>query len=321
MNSAPVCSVIVPIYRHEAYLRECLESVYAQSFRDIELILIDDLSPDASFRIASELAGTPRYRARFRRIICEQNAVNSGAHYSLNRGISLATGKYIAPLNSDDRYHPARLSQMVEEMQGQDSRFAFSAVDPFCGPGGQIHEGLLHVIGFLDYVAPRLPSLSFALLRHNCALSTGNFVIRRDLCEEVGEFIGLRLAHDWDFLLRAILIEEPLYIPEALYDYRLHPDNTFSAVADRAMVETQACLTRYFRAIARGPTRNRLAPSPLNWPQIFEHYLKTWKIEHLWQQVSTGHVASGRMLEKPSSARITTARPRQGMRAEPLPPA
>jgi glycosyltransferase involved in cell wall biosynthesis len=153
-------------------------------------------------------------------VVCEQNAANSGAHYSLNRGLALAEGEYLFPLNSDDRYHPLRLASMIDAMQAQDRRFAFSAVNPFCAPGGQVHEGLLHLIGFLDFNAPRLPSLSFAFLRYNCALSTGNFAIRRDLFRQVGGFVDLKLAHDWDYVLRVIPWEEPLYVATALYEDR-----------------------------------------------------------------------------------------------------
>lgn len=296
MNAVPTCSVVVPIYRHAAYLRECLDSVFAQSHPDIELILIDDASPDDSFEIAQQLSASPRYRARFRRIVCEQNAVNSGAHHSLNRGIGLATGGFVFLLNSDDRYHPARLARMVEEMRAQPSGFAFSAVNPICGPGGKVHEGLLHIISYLDHLAPGLPSLSFAFLRYNCALSTGNFVIRRDVLDRVGPFVDLRLAHDWDFALRVIALAEPLYVPEPLYDYRLHPENTFTAVADRGLLETAACLNRYFQTIARGPVPNPLAPSPHNWPFVFEHYLELWDLEPTWRRISSGRVSNSRTM-------------------------
>lgn len=294
MSAAPLCSVVVPIYRHAAYLGECLESVFAQTWPDIELILIDDASPDASFSIAQRLSASPRYVDRFRRIVCEQNAVTEGAHHSLNRGIGLATGDIILLLNSDDRYHPCRLASMVEHMQAHSSRFAFSAVNPVCGPGGRVHEGLTHIINYLDYASPGLPSLSFAFLRYNCALSTGNFAIRRDLLDQVGPFVDLKLAHDWDFALRLILLEEPLYVPDPLYDYRLHPGNTFTAVADRSYLEGQFCLSRFFQAVAQGPVPNRLAPSPINWPVVFEHYLEIWEMEPMWRRLSSGHVVASR---------------------------
>lgn len=289
--SLPItCSVVVPIYRHETYLIECLESVYEQDWPEIELILIDDRSPDRSFEIARSLTDSPRYRQRFRRIVCEQNSVNSGAHFSLNRGISLATGDYVFLLNSDDAYHPARLARMVGQMQARSSRFAFSAVNPVCGPGGKVHEGLLNIISFLDFVGPSLPALSFGFLLCNCALSTGNFAIERRLLDQVGPFVDLKLAHDWDFALRVIPLEEPLYVSEPLYDYRLHPENTFSAVADRGRSETQACLTRYFQSIAQGPVPNRLAPTPGNWPGVFEHYVKLWDLDQIQARAATGDV-------------------------------
>lgn len=297
MSAAVTCSVVVPIYRHEAYLRQCLDSVHAQDWADIELILIDDCSPDGSYEIARSLCDSPGYRQRFRRIVCEQNVSNSGAHFSLNRGISLATGDYVFLLNSDDAYHPSRLTRMVGEMQARGGRFAFSAVNPICGPGGKVHEGLLNIISFLDFVGPGLPSLSFAFMLCNCALSTGNFAIERRLLQQVGEFVDLKLAHDWDFALRVIPLEEPIYVSEALYDYRLHSENTFTTVADRGRSETGVCLSRYFTTILRGKVPNELAPTPVNWPFLFEFYVEMWELLPLWQRLLRGAGPGARTIQ------------------------
>jgi glycosyltransferase involved in cell wall biosynthesis len=296
----PLCSVVVPSYRHEAYLREALESVYRQSYPRIELIVIDDGSPDRSFEIACEMTQSMAYRQRFERIVCERNPANTGAHFSLNRGADLARGDYVFFLNSDDRYHPARLSAMISEMRSTGRGFAFSAVNPISAPGRFIHEWLLDVILKADMGIARLPSLSFALLRRNHAFSTGNFAIRRELLRAIGPFIDLKITHDWDFALRAMTFEEPLYIPEPLYDYRLHGSNTqFGTEAHRGNVESEVALMRYFALVKSGQVRNRLAPTPANWPGVFEHYLRVWGMEDLWKKVAFGYVPSDRTLEGP----------------------
>lgn len=287
-ESLPLCSVVVPVYKHERWLRECLDSVLAQTYPRIELLVIDDRSPDRSFELAQELVASPAYRHRFERIVCQQNPTNRGAHESLNTGIALARGEYLFLLNSDDRYHPARLSRMVAEMREQNARFAFSGIAPLLTPGSQIPAGLGEGIASLEFRAPLLPSLSFAFLQFNCTVTTGNFAVRRDLADAVGPFVDLKLTHDWDFALRAIVHEEPLYVADALYDYRLHPTNTFTAVADRAGLETQLCLTRYFREISRTRAPNAAAPAPYNWPSVFGHLLQLWHLDQLWAATVAG---------------------------------
>lgn len=290
----PMCSVVVPVYKHERWLRECLDSVLLQTYPFLELIIIDDCSPDRSFALAQELSASSAYQHRFERIVCQQNADNQGAHYSLNAGVALARGQYLFLLNSDDRYHPARISRMVAEMRNEDARFAFSAVAPLLTPGSEVPATLLEGISSLEFRAPFLPSLSFAFLQFNCTVTTGNFAIRRDLADAVGPFIDLKLTHDWDYVLRTIVREEPLYVADPLYDYRLHPTNTFTAVADRAVVETQICLRRYLSQVAKGATQNRSAPSPTNWPNLFEAYLRLWGLEDTWKALSEGHSRSAR---------------------------
>lgn len=290
----PLCSVVVPLYKHQQWLRECLDTVLHQTYPRIELIVIDDRSPDGSYALAQELTRAPAYVRRFERIVCQQNASNQGAHHSLNTGIALARGEYLFLLNSDDRYHPARLTRMVAEMRENGSRFAFSGISPLLTPGSQMPASLLDGIAALEFRAPLLPSLSFAFLQFNCTVTTGNFAVRRDLADAVGPFIDLKLTHDWDFALRAIVHEEPLYVADALYDYRLHPTNTFVVVADRAITETEICLTRYFRSAAQDPMENLRAPSPINWPGAFEHHILQCGLDNLWTRIARGHVRESR---------------------------
>lgn len=294
MSTPALCSVIVPLYRHEAYVEEALQSVAAQTYGPLELIVIDDCSPDASHARAQALCESAGFRQRFTRIVVHRKDANRGAHDSLNEGIAGASGKYLAILNSDDRYHPERLQRMIDAMQRANRAFAYSAVQPLLEAGARMHRGFAQLLHFTDHIAPNLPGRSFALLRHNCALTTGNFVLRRDFAARVGLFSELVLAHDWDYLLRAMALEEPLFVGERLYDYRLHAGNTFSAVADRALAENQVCLTRYFQSVAAEPPPNTDCPNPWHWPGVFELFLRQWGLERLWLRMAHGHVAEGR---------------------------
>lgn len=292
--SGRLCSVVIPVYKHEAYLEEALESVFEQTHRDLELILIDDCSPDDSFAIACRHLASPRFKQRFRRLECLRNDTNSGAHASLNRGLSLAAGDYLFLLNSDDRFHPERISVLLNALETTGSRFAFSAINPLCKDGQLPPANALQLAQLIRFSGMTLPSRSFAFLSGNCTITTGNFAMRRDLYHQTGPFAGLLLAHDWDYVLRVMTTDEPVYVDRPLYDYRVHSSNTFSQLGALAGIETEVCLTRYFTLLTRGSVRNPLCPNPRDWPGIFEWYLARRGLTRLWERVAHGYVASGR---------------------------
>lgn len=96
-------SVIIPVYKVEAYIRECLDSVIHQTYKNLEIILIDDGSPDQCGQICDEYAG----RDSRIQVIHKENA---GVSVARNTGIDMATGTYIIFADSDDVLH----EQMVE---------------------------------------------------------------------------------------------------------------------------------------------------------------------------------------------------------------
>lgn len=101
-TQTPQITVLVPVYNVERYLRECLDSIRAQTFVDFEAICINDGSTDASRDIIQEYLDTD---ARFRVI----DKPNSGYGASMNMGLDAARGSYIAILESDDLYMPTAL--------------------------------------------------------------------------------------------------------------------------------------------------------------------------------------------------------------------
>ena len=94
-NSEVFLSVIVPIYRVEKYLRKCIDSILEQSYKDIELILVDDGSDDSCPQICDDYAGTD---SRIKVIHKE----NGGLSSARNAGMQIARGKYIWFVDADD---------------------------------------------------------------------------------------------------------------------------------------------------------------------------------------------------------------------------
>jgi glycosyltransferase involved in cell wall biosynthesis len=107
--SGPVVSVLVTAFNREKYIAEAIESVLAQTFDDFELIIVDDCSSDHTVEIARRYASDPRVQLHV-------NERNLGDYPNRNRAASLAKGKYLKYLDSDDMLYPFGLGAMVEMM-------------------------------------------------------------------------------------------------------------------------------------------------------------------------------------------------------------
>jgi len=114
----PSVSVIVPNYNHAPYLRQRIESILGQTYKDIEVILLDDCSTDASRAIISEYSNDPRVRIEF-------NKVNSGSTFKQwKKGMGLAHGEYVWVAESDD-YADERLLEKLVKVLDEEPEVTF----------------------------------------------------------------------------------------------------------------------------------------------------------------------------------------------------
>jgi len=215
----PLVSVIIPAYNHESYIGPAMESVLGQTLAQLELIVIDDGSTDATCSIARSYQDE--------RIRVFQQA-NQGTAAAINAGIGLANGRYLAILNSDDIYAPDRLETLVEALRSNSApKIAFSRVRLIDGQGEPILTG--DFAQWLEKAEARFEQshdLLSSLVRDNFLCSSSNFVFCRELIDDVGEFHQLHFVNDLDFLFRALPDFGYAYCPARLLDYRIHPQNT-----------------------------------------------------------------------------------------------
>ena len=106
----PKISVVMPVYNAERFLSEAIESILNQTFKDFELIIINDGSTDSSLEIIN------RYKAQDERIVLV-NRENRGLVCSLNEGIEKAEGKYIARMDADDISLPTRFEEQIKVLE------------------------------------------------------------------------------------------------------------------------------------------------------------------------------------------------------------
>jgi glycosyltransferase involved in cell wall biosynthesis len=308
---APLVSVIVPSYRHENYILECLRSIGDQTYPRLELIVIDDCSPDATFALAQALLRTP-FAKRFESVVLRRKEENRGADDSLNVGIELAKGDYIALINSDDLFRPKRVERLVEATRERGCEFGFTgvetivdaALDPAVAKaqGVRFPDGLILLRLRQSLAVARERRIGYALLRQNVAISTGNFFFSRRLAEDIGGFQPLKYCHDWDFILQALLRTEPVFVEEPLYEYRLHPANSFRSLQHLAEAETEVVLRRFFREVLAGNVSNPSCPSPVNDWGYFEAFLAHADHRRLWAK-EAGLPSPGERVREPSAGK------------------
>lgn len=113
----PLISVIIPVYKVEKYLPECLDSVAAQSFQDFELILVDDGSPDICGQMCEDYA-----KSHPNTVVLHQK--NAGLSAARNNGVKIARGQYISFIDSDDFVSPDYLSYLYELISKYDADIA-----------------------------------------------------------------------------------------------------------------------------------------------------------------------------------------------------
>lgn len=162
--SKPLVSVVIPAFNCLDYIEETLESVLAQTFDDFEVIVVDDASTDGSLALLNRLAATD---SRVQILASEDNIGQAACRNNATRE---ASGTYIAFMDADDVWRPAKLKRQLAFMQDQNLPFTF------CGYGtidedGNVLMADLGIPGETDY---------YALLKSN-TICTSSVVYNRDL--------------------------------------------------------------------------------------------------------------------------------------------
>lgn len=205
LSPNPKVSIILPCYNAGRYLQECLESVFAQTFTDFELILIDDGSDDDIETIIKS-NNDPR-------LIYIRSSVNRGIVPSLNKGLKLAKGKYIARMDSDDIMAKMRLQIQVDFLEKNLDYGMVGCWHNVINPDGMLINRMQYPI---DNEELRLLLLFRNQFSHPSVLLRAS-VVRGILYD--GDF---KYCEDYELWTRIAEITKVANIPEYLLSYRVH---------------------------------------------------------------------------------------------------
>lgn len=264
----PLVSVIIPCYNHKRFIIDCINSVACQDVDGIEIIVIDDCSPDESYDYILQALNEGKIKDSgfiSRKIM--RNACNIGAHNSLNKGLDIAEGDYISIINSDDQYGSGRLGKALSHMERNAADFVFTGVQCIDDSSNIINSPGRKFETSLSGLDQDHFDLEF--LRRNPAITSGNFVLKRQLLKHGLRFQSLKYCHDWDFLLSAFLIGHVGFIDEPLYKYRFHGTNSFKGLSHVADIETLLVLSEFTYKLYRLNKFEKLFGGYSSWKRAF----------------------------------------------------
>jgi len=259
-------SVIVTVHNAENYLRECLDSVTAQTFSDIEILCMDGGSRDASPRILRE------YAAKDGRIHIIDDPNTSYGH-KVNTGIRLARGEYISALESDDIYQADMLEKLYAVAEKYHPDFVNADYLEFFDVMGQRYYSPVQMYRDEDYgylqESGRHPEDMRQVLRYWTGLFKKEFLDREKI--RMNESPGASFQ-DLSFrFLTSALAETSYHLKEAVYLYR--SDNPGSSVYD----PRKAVVTADEFAFLKGELEKRNIVNPYIWQHFY-----TWKYNDLY---------------------------------------
>ena len=194
-------SVIIPAYNAAGFLPRCLNSVFAQTLKPHEIIVVDDGSSDDSARVAAELGAIVVRRP------------NGGLSAARNTGIQNSTGDWIALLDADDLWAPDKLERQIEKIDAN-TVLVYTGIRIFDD------NGVRSELPAMDPVAVR------KVLRYRNPITPSTALIRRDAVLRDGGFReDIRACEDWEMWNRLQHLGEFRAVSEPLTDYYVYPQS------------------------------------------------------------------------------------------------
>ena len=236
-------TVVVASYNHAEFLMQRMESLIAQTYQDLEILVIDDCSTDNSIEVLRGYQSHPKVNL----VVREKNG---GWVTVSNQGLEMATGEFVIFANCDDDCDPRMIQRLVDAMKDNPTAgiaFCRSLLvdehDKLLGDDFIVREPSFRARCATDILLTRaemgrfllhscvIPNLSAALIRRKCFASVGNLSS------------SYRVCCDWDLFFRIVARYDVAYVAEPLNRFRQHKSTICSTTKDRVVYE------EYFRLL------------------------------------------------------------------------
>jgi glycosyltransferase involved in cell wall biosynthesis len=225
--SIPIVSVCVASYNHARFLPAMLDGLLGQTFRDFEIVVVDDGSTDNSMEVLQAYANR---NPEIMRVYTHPGGRNLGISATVNLGFEKSRGKYWCMHDSDDVSYSDRLARQVAFFENHpDVGWVYGAADRIDHNGapldGQLGSDLSSCTDFVEHFIWDNPI---------AAITT---IIRRDCALRIGPLDEAVLYSDWEYWIRLSSHYSPVFIPGSVIKYRVHELNTSIGVPWEAGLE------------------------------------------------------------------------------------
>ena len=205
-------SVIIPAYNHEKYIKDCIESVINQTYKNLEIIVEDDCSKDNTAKVIRNINDK-----RLKKIFSKKN---KGVVDTMNDLVSRCTGDYIAILGSDDVWYPTKIEKQVKVMEENPKLGAVFTLADIIDEKGNINEEEFssNIFKKDNMTQAERIRMFYEIGNHLCHPSS---LIPKKVMQEIGEYNkAYRQLHDYDYWTRLVGKYNIYVITEKLMGYR-----------------------------------------------------------------------------------------------------
>jgi len=271
MPSTPRVSVVIPCYNAERYIASTLRSVVSQEWPELEVIVVDDGSTDASPTIV---------KSRFPDVTLLRQQ-NAGVAAARNRGIAHASGEWIAFIDADDYWLPGKLGEQWKHLRERPGcRMSYTGWHVWASEAEAPDDTLLSDLA--HRVSHGATGWIYTQLLTDCVVWTSTVLMHRSLFDEIGTFdADLRIGEDWDLWLRASRATQIMRVPRPLALYRSHPVSI-----------TRRLPQKNWQGIVVGRALSRWGLQSPDGTRADEHRVK-YHLARSWSSFGAAHLAVG----------------------------
>ncbi len=225
-------SIVIPCFRAESYLRRCLDALLAQSLTGIQLVCVNDGSPDGSLRILRE------YESRCPNVTVI-NQKNRGAWEARRRGVEAAEGEYIGFADPDDQVRPGFAETLYRAAKACDADIAVCGFDRIDEKTGKRYSREMTAFPYREFSFPREPGL---MLEVNTAL--WNKIFRAKLFKSMPEFSSVPRIFEDLFSLQLLCLnaDRICFVPDPLVCYTVRKASIMNSIRLEHIPEVQTAM-------------------------------------------------------------------------------
>ncbi|HDX9639351.1 TPA: glycosyltransferase family 2 protein [Bacillus mobilis] len=216
MEQTQLVSVIVPLYNAEKYIEETMESILNQTYKNIEIVIVDDGSKDQSSSIVKNFK--KKYPEQIKYISQE----NQGVSVARNTGIENANGEYISFLDSDDLWHSTKIEKQIESMHKNNMNACYCGFMNFYEETGEKVENTTNFVK---------GNMTKAFLTHQVFAQTSTWIFKKSIVmnHNIRFTPGCSWGEDLEFLFKLMSVTNVCYVDEYLTYYRILSGGSLSS--------------------------------------------------------------------------------------------